>query len=211
MRGKTHAETNAQTTQSLEFEYTSEETRVLAMIMTMFNERMDIQANEEMHIITYSLKAGLKKFGERGRKSAYKEMGQLHDRCCFRPIHKRTLNELEKQRALESLIFMVEKQDGTVKSRHCANGSTQRAYMERDEVTSPTVSTEATLLTAVIEALEGRDVATCDIPNAFVQMEIAEKDEQGNRMIMKIRGACVDILCEIDPVYKDYVVTEGNQ
>ena len=28
---------------------------------------------------------------------------------------------------------------------------------------------------------------------------------------MKIRGVCVDILCEIDPIYRDYTVTEGNQ
>jgi hypothetical protein len=40
--------------------------------------------------------------------------------------------------------------------------------MTRESVSSPTVSTESTLLTAVIEALEGRDVATCDIPNAFI-------------------------------------------
>ena len=34
-----------------------------------------------------------------------------------------------------------------------------------DKVTSPTASTEGTLLTTVIEAQEGHDVATCDIPN----------------------------------------------
>ncbi len=27
---------------------------------------------------------------------------------------------------------------------------------------------------------------------------------------MKIRGVLVDILCEIDPIYKDYVVEEGH-
>ena len=29
--------------------------------------------------------------------------------------------------------------------------------------------------------------------------------------IMKIRGVCVDIICEIDPIYQDYMVTEGSQ
>ena len=38
---------------------------------------------------------------------------------------------------------------------HYANGSTQHAYMEHDEVMSPTISAEGTLLTAVIEAQEG--------------------------------------------------------
>ena len=51
-----------------------------------------------------------------------------------------------------------------IKSQHCANGSTQHAYMEHDKVMSLTVSMEGTLLTAVIEAQEGHDVATCDIP-----------------------------------------------
>ena len=38
-----------------------------------------------------------------------------------------------------------------------------------------------------------------------------EKDKDGNQTIMKIRGVCVDILCEIDPISRDYMVTEGNQ
>ena len=54
-------------------------------------------------------------------------------------------------------------------------------YIERDEVMSPTVSMEGTLLTTVTKAQEGQDVATCDI------------------------------LCEIDPIYWDCVVTKGNQ
>ena len=63
----------------------------------------------------------------------------------------------------------------------------------------------------MIEAQEGQDVATCDIPNEFVQTHVEEKDKDGNQTIMKIWGVCVDILCEINPVYWDYMVTEGNQ
>ena len=70
---------------------------------------------------------------------------------------------------------------------------------------------EGTLLTAVIEAQEGQDITTCDIPNAFVQTHVEEKDKDENQTIMKIRGFCVDILCEIDPIYWDHTVTEGNQ
>jgi hypothetical protein len=40
--------------------------------------------------------------------------------------------------------------------------------MNRDELSSPTVNTESTLLTAVVEGEEERDIATCDIPNAFI-------------------------------------------
>ena len=52
--------------------------------------------------------------------------------------------------------------------------------MECDEVMSPTVSTEGRLLTTVIEAQEDQDVTTCDIPNAFVQTHVEEKDKDGN-------------------------------
>ena len=83
--------------------------------------------------------------------------------------------------------------------------------MEHDEVMSLTVSTEATLLTAVIESQEGHDVATCGIPNAFVQTHMEGKDKDGYQTIMRIRGVCVDILCEINPIYGDYMVTKGDQ
>ena len=87
----------------------------------------------------------------------------------------------------------------------------QCVYMEHDEVMSLTVSIEGTLLTAVIEAQEGGDVATCNITNAFVKTDVEEKDKDGNQTHHEDRGACVDILSEIDPIYQDYMVTEGNQ
>ena len=52
--------------------------------------------------------------------------------------------------------------------------------MEHDEVTSPTMSMEGTLLTAVIKAQDGQDVRTCDIPNEFVQTHVEEKEKDGN-------------------------------
>ena len=47
---------------------------------------------------------------------------------------------------MESHIFLVEKDDGAIKARACANGSTQREYISREEA-SPMVSTEAVLIT----------------------------------------------------------------
>ena len=117
----------------------------------------------------------------------------------------------ERQRAMELLLLLAKKRDKTIKSQDCANGSTQCEYMEHDEVVSLTISTEGTLLTTVIEAQEGQDIKMCSIPNAFIQTHVEEKDKDGNRTIMKIRGVCVDILCEINPIYRDYTVTEGNQ
>jgi Reverse transcriptase (RNA-dependent DNA polymerase) len=83
--------------------------------------------------------------------------------------------------------------------------------MSREDVSSPTVNTESTLLTAVIEAEEERGVATCDIPNAFIQTKVEEKDEDGNRTIMKIRGILIDVLCKMDPAYREHVIVENKQ
>ena len=81
---------------------------------------------------------------------------------------------------MESLLLITEKRDKRIKSQHCANGTTQSTYIECNEVMSPTISIEGTLLTAVIEAQEGQDIATCDIPNTFVQTPVEEKDNDGN-------------------------------
>ena len=140
---------------------------------------------------------GLKKFGDRGRQAAFKEMKQLHDRVVFKPIIVSELTEQEKRRAMESLIFLVEKRDGTINGRTCANGSTEREYVDRDEAASPTAMTESIIITGVIDAKQGRDVMTADIPNAFVQTDIDKKKEIGERIIMKIRGPLVDLLLEL--------------
>jgi hypothetical protein len=51
---------------------------------------------------------------------------------------------------------------------------------------------------------------TADIPNAFVQTKIDEK-ELGYRVIMKICGALANILLEIDHgVYSPYIGYEGK-
>jgi hypothetical protein len=95
-----------------------------------------------------------------------------------------------------------------MKARMCADKSTQQAYISREEATSPTATSEAIITTGVIEAKQGRDVMTLDIPNAFVQTKIAL---DGDKIIMKIRGQLIDILLEICPgVYDDYVINEGK-
>jgi hypothetical protein len=194
-------------------DYVCEDARAWALIISEFADRIRSShiENGTQCVVTYSLSKAIKKFGKPAEDAALKEVKQLHDRECFIPISKEELNELERRRALESLIFLTEKRDGTIKARQCANGSTQRDYMTKEDVSSPTVSTEATLLRSVIDAEEGRDVATMDIPNAFIQTIVEDRDSEGNRTIMKIRGLLVDLLCQIDLTYIPYVITENGQ
>jgi len=52
--------------------------------------------------------------------------------------------------------------------------------LDSEDDSSPTVSTELTLITSVIDAKEGRDVGTCNIPKAFVQTKIDPTDKHGD-------------------------------
>jgi len=74
---------------------------------------------------------------------------------------------------------------------------------------SPMAATEAILITGVIKAKQIRDIMTLDIPIAFVQKPIPKDCD---KVMMKLRGPLVDILCEIYPgVYDNFVFYEGKQ
>ena len=67
------------------------------------------------------------------------------------------------------------------------------------------------MLTCVVDAEEDSDVATIDIPNAFIQT-IVENEEY--MMTIRVRGILVDVLLGIAPeLYGPYVITDkkGNQ
>ena len=97
---------------------------VMAQIMHSFAE-------------TYSLKAGLKKFKEKGRASVLKEMSQLHNRRCWIPRKLEKLTPSQIKRAMRSVIFLTEKRDGTIKTRNCIDGSSMRVWMDKDNTASP--------------------------------------------------------------------------
>jgi hypothetical protein len=195
-----------------EIEYYLQEAKMFAIVILHIREKIKTrrQKIEDKHVITYSLNKGLKKFGPRAEEAAVKEMQQMIDWDCFEPIHWSELNETERKWVMESLIFLSEKKDKSIMAWHCANGSIQRSYMEREEVSSPTISTESTMLMAVIEAAEGRVVVTCDKANAFIQTEVEEADKDGNRIIMKIRRVLVDLLKKVVPEYEAFEIEEAK-
>ncbi len=60
-------------------------------------------------------------------------------------------------------------------------------------------------MTSIVDAKEGRDVATVDIPNAFSQIVITDSHKD-YRVIARLRGKLVEILVDIAPeVYGPYV------
>ena len=153
-----------------------------------------------------SLKAGLRTFGDDGIKAVEKEMCQLHDRDVMKPVFKRSLTPEQRKEALAYLMFLKCKRCGKIKGHGCADGRKQRAYITKEESTAPTVSTEAVFLTAVIDAMEGRNVVVLDVPGAFMQAKIDEL------VHVRSTGAMVTLLLDIDhEMYKDYVVVEKGE
>jgi hypothetical protein len=153
-----------------------------------------------------SIKKSIAKLGfEPTMKSSLAEMKQIHMRDSFVPKHFRELTPKQIARMVESFLFLKEKKDGTLKARAVLGGNVQRDYITKDEASSPTAYTEAVILTAVADAKEKRKIATVDLPNAFCQTVITDADAE-HRIIVRLRGALVDMLVEIAPeVYKPYV------
>jgi hypothetical protein len=77
-----------------------------------------------------------------------------------------------------------------------AGGNTQHGHVTKEESSSPTVSTEAVLLTSIVNACKGRDVPVVDIPNAFIQTKV---DDAKDRVIIWITGVIVDWLVKVAP------------
>jgi hypothetical protein len=202
MQGNKYQFALAQITTSLE---TSETSMAFAqmsikIMSKCIRRRMDIVG---MVMAQVSLKAALKKWGREAEESVGKDMKQLHWRNSFTPMHWKSLTAKQRKKVLESHIFVDRKQDGLLKAQQVAGGNKQQEYIIKEDESSPTVSSEAAMLTCVIDATKKWDVAVVEIPNAFIQTVVeGEKD----RAFISIRGPLVDKLGSIAPdVYGPYV------
>jgi hypothetical protein len=87
-----------------------------------------------------------------------------------------------------------------------ARGNKQRDYISKEDASLPIITTEAILLSCIINAKEERDVTVINIPNAFIQMQLEDEEDMA---IIKICGVLMDILIQIAPdVYKSYITTD---
>ncbi len=89
---------------------------------------------------------------------------------------------------LESHIFVERKQDGILKAQQVTGGNKQRGYIMKEDASSPTISSEAVMLTCVVDANENREVVIVDIPNAFIQTVFEDKKD---RAFIRIHGPLV--------------------
>jgi len=150
---------------------------------------------------------GIKMFKEKAVAAILKEYKQLNDMSVLGRIDYDSLTEEQKQLALDAVNLIKEKRNGKVKGRTCANGSSQRAYVPREEASSPTISLEALMSLFIIFAYEKRKTAVFDVPGAYLHADMPE----GKFALLKITGQFVDIVCEVNPEFKQGVRYENGR
>jgi hypothetical protein len=161
---------------------------------------------EAIALTQYTLKRGLKEFGNDGLTALSKEMGQLHTRKVGKPIDSNQLTRDQKRASLRYLMFLTKKRCGRIKARGCADGRLQRKTTKKEDASAPTVAIESVMLSATIDAAEERDVITVDIPAAFMQADIDEL------VHVRFEGEIAEMLVRLDPkLYRKYVKNENGK
>ena len=74
--------------------------------------------------------------------------------------------------------------------------------MPQEEAKSPTLSLEALIITSVIDAWG--DVTTFDIPGAYLHTDLPKH----KFTLLKLQGKFVDIMCDVNPEYRNDVIFE---
>ena len=149
---------------------------------------------EHTEMTQYNIKKGIKMFGDAGIKAVLTELQQLHNRKVLEPKSPSEMSSGDKHAALQYLMFLKKKRNGTIKGCGCAYSRKQRTYMSKEDASSPTVAIESVLLSCAIDEMENRNVATIDIAGAFMP---ADMDDI--LVHMKLEGTMAELLVCINP------------
>lgn len=159
-----------------------------------------------------SAKRGIEKYGREAELKLIAEFTQLLEYGVF---HGRDADELtaeQKSKAANMINLIEEKlnrghtaEKPVLRARSVFNGSIQKGLFAKEDTASPTVSLDAFMITAIIDAIEGRDVAVTDIKGAYLNAKMKDV------VIMKISGPEVRIFCELDPKLKEFVTVEKGK
>jgi len=158
-------------------------------------------------ILMMTVRKGIRFYGEAAIIAIFNEYKQLKDLEVFGEIKDEDLTPEVKMNALRAINLIKKKRCGKVKGRTVANGRPQRAYVSREEATSPTVSTEALMTTLLIDAYVGRKVAIFDVPGAYIQANMP----MDKFIVRKIEDEFVDIMCKVNPQYKKQIRNERRK
>jgi hypothetical protein len=126
-------------------------------------------------------------------------------RNTFAPQDSTKLTTGQKSAALEYMMFLKEKRDGSIKGRACADERKQRETATPGGAASPTVSVESVMIAAAIEADEGCDVAVVDVPRAFLSADMNEG------VLMTLGGRLEELMVKTATnIYRKYITLDSN-
>ena len=149
--------------------------------------------------------ARIKKHGERAVEAIFMEFCQLDDKSVFGGIMPGELTATQKREAIRAANLIKEKRCGNLKGRTCADGRPQRKHYTKEETSSPTVSTDALMLSILIDAWGKYDVATADVVGAYLNADMPDFVQ------MKLEGDAVNIMCKVNPAYEKFVTVEHGK
>ncbi len=121
---------------------------------------------------------GIKLHGQRAIAAMFKEYRQFDDLTVLGRLDPDSLSPEQKRKALRAINLIKEKRDGKLKGRTCADGSSQRGYVPREEALSPTLALESFLSLLLITAFEGRAISVFDIPGAYLHAIMPKENSQ---------------------------------
>ena len=152
-----------------------------------------------------SFKEGLRRHGKATEAALMAEFSQLEELDVYEAVNARFLTRAQQRAALRAINLIKEKRCGKIKGRTVADGRSQRSLYDKSETASPTIATDAHIISILIDAYEGRDVATADIAGAYHNAFMKDF------VLIRFSGETVRILCELNPKHKPFVIVENGE
>ena len=94
------------------------------------------------------------------------------------------------------MLLNLKNNEFEIKGRGCTDGINQRNWIYKEDISSPTMSTEGLMISCMIYTMEGQYVETSNIPGDFLLTDY----DKGNIHI-KMEGSMVNLLEEIYSAY----------
>ena len=156
----------------------------------------------------YFFDRGIQIFGKSGYDATMKELrDNLIGMEAIEALPPEHVDDQVRSRAMRYLMFIKRKKSFEIKSRGVVDGRPQRDYISSEDAYSPTTSIYALMTSAVINAIEGRSIGTCDIPAAYLNASWPDEIKS----YLRFDGTILKMLCKIDPSFRDKIVIKHGK
>ena len=158
-----------------------------------------------------SVKKALATYKEEGFRVLVDELQQMINKGVMHPVRTCDLSSEQYKAIIRSSTFVKAKYkpDGSfdkLKARLVAGGNMQdRCMYEAKDISSPTVKQESVMMIAAIAAQEKRNVVTVDITGAYLNADMSKSEVH-----MRLDKCHAEILCALDPSYKEFLCRDGT-